>query len=276
MEIKNLAQTDLESIVECFLNAFSEYFIQLPAETSYWAGRFHLARVDYSLSFGVFDDEKLVAFIMNGIDLHEGKLTAFNTGTGVISEYRNQQLVDKMYDFGLPFFKERGIEKCVLEVVQKNDRAIRVYERIGFEKTRDYWCFRGEIKSENPGVEAREISFEAMRKFSNPNSHFYSWDNQDHAIELSREDCRFYEVFDEKAEKIGFFIFNPRLSFLAQIEIFDTNKPENWQKLFAGARQVGGTVKINNVDARRRDLISAIIAAGLDNHINQYEMEMNI
>ena len=276
MEIKNLAQTDLDSIVACFLNAFSEYFIQLPTETSYWAGRFQLARVDYSLSFGVFENEKLVAFIMNGIDRHDGKLTAFNTGTGVISEYRNRQLVDKMYAFALPFFKERGIEKCVLEVVQKNDRAIRVYERIGFEKTRDYWGFRGEIKSESPGVEARGISFEATKNFSNPNSYFYSWDNQDRAIELSREDCRFYEVFDEKAEKIGFFIFNPRLSFLAQFEIFDTNKPENWQKLFAGARQVGGTVKINNVDARRQDLISAIIAAGLENHINQYEMEMSI
>lgn len=276
MEIKNLGQTDLDAIVECFLHAFSGYFVQLPTQTSYWENRFRIARADYHLSFGVFENGKLVAFIINGIDKHEGELTAFNTGTGVIPDFRNRQLVDKMYAEAIPAFKTKGIKKCVLEVVQKNDRAIRVYERIGFKKTREYLCFKGEISMDYPGIEVREIDFEKIKSFPNPNHHFYSWDNYTEAMALSQKSCRFYEVFDEKGKAVGFFILNPELTFLPQFEIFEENEKGNWEKLFAGIKKISPTVKINNVDARRSDLIRAISAAGPENYINQFEMEMKI
>jgi len=42
----------------------------------------------------------------------------------------------------LPEFRASEIDQCVLEVLIDNDRAINVYENIGFSKTRYFHCFR--------------------------------------------------------------------------------------------------------------------------------------
>ncbi len=83
MLIRHLNQFELDKIVECLILAFDGYFVKMPSELDYWKEKFYLARVDYSLSFGAFDGDKLVAFIMNGIDYHNEVLSAFNTGTSI-------------------------------------------------------------------------------------------------------------------------------------------------------------------------------------------------
>jgi len=84
IEIRDLANTKLSTIVDCLLIAFDGYFVKMPSDVHYWANRYKGARVDFSLSFGAFEGDKLVAFIINGIDDDKGMRTAFNTGTGVI------------------------------------------------------------------------------------------------------------------------------------------------------------------------------------------------
>jgi len=127
----------------------------MPSDPVFWQNRWNWARVDYELSFGVFEGEQLVAFIINGIDQHNGKRTAFNTGTGVIKNFRGQQLVDKMYAAALPHFQKAGIEKYLLEVFVNNERAIRVYERIGFKKIRRLKCYKGKLQSGTNAVQVQ-------------------------------------------------------------------------------------------------------------------------
>jgi len=88
MQIKNLADTNFQSIVDCFNEAFANYFVPIHATFEYLTLRWKGARIDPSLSFGVFDDDKIVAFMFIGVDEHYGKLTAHNDGTGVIPACR--------------------------------------------------------------------------------------------------------------------------------------------------------------------------------------------
>ncbi|GHA45979.1 hypothetical protein GCM10007103_28780 [Salinimicrobium marinum] len=111
MQIRNLEGIPIETVVTSLLEAFSDYFVKMPAEVAYWESRFKGAGVDWKSSFGIFDEKKLVAFIINGIDLHQGKLTAFNTGTGVLPAYRSRKAVDQLYEFAFPYFRESGTEK---------------------------------------------------------------------------------------------------------------------------------------------------------------------
>ena len=83
-QIKNLSNTPLPQIVDCLLIAFADYFVKMPSDVEYWKNRWQGARIAYEASIGVFDGDKLVAFMMIGIDHHNRKLAAFNTGTGVI------------------------------------------------------------------------------------------------------------------------------------------------------------------------------------------------
>ena len=68
MKIKSLAHLPLAEVIDCFLEAFKGYFVEMPSDLDYWDFRFRGARVDWNLSFGMFDEEKLVGFFIIGID----------------------------------------------------------------------------------------------------------------------------------------------------------------------------------------------------------------
>lgn len=274
MEIKSLKHAALAEIVDCLVASFADYFVQMPADVAYWESRFAGARVDYSLSYGMFDKGKLLGFIMQGIDRRQGERVAFNTGTGVLPAYRGQQVVDRLYAFALPELKAAGVNKCALEVIQKNEKAIRVYERIGFKRTREYKCFRGELNPPVEDVFLHETAFEEIEKINSPYHPLYSWDNCNGAIRALKDVYKSYILTDKADTPLGFFVIHPLSGYLAQFEV---NKPEeidNWKKLFAGIAAISKTVKINNIDSRRKEVISILPELGLENHVDQYEMEM--
>ena len=272
MNIQNLKDTPLAVIVECMAIAFEGYFVKIPADVDFWRDRYKAARVDFELCFGVFDQEKLVAFIINGIDQQNGLLTAFNTGTGVLPEYRGKQLVDKLYEHALPIFKERGIQKCALEVIQENNRAIRVYERIGFEIKRSMKCFSGDLKTIKAESSVQAVPFVDIKNSENPNHHFYSWDNCNEALLSAGDIYTSYFVLNNQQQKIGHFIINPKNNYVAQLEADE----ENLGILISGIQQITNNIRINNVDERRTRYIQHLLHHGLENTIDQFEMEMKM
>ena len=274
MEIKNLSGTPLNVIIDCLLAAFADYFVKMPADLPYWENRFKGARVDLGLSYGLFDGGKLAGFIIHGIDRLNGRWTAFNTGTGVIPGYRGQRVVDQLYAQALPELKVRGIQKCALEVIQKNEKAIRVYERIGFRIERGLKCFKGDLPP-SANVDITEVDFNEIARAEHPNRRFYAWDNTDEAVCAAGEIYRSFLVAHEGRE-IGFFVINPRIGYVPQVELLPGVSADHWLNLLGGVAQVSSGIRINNVDESRHGLIEALGKAGLENHIDQYEMGLAV
>ncbi len=268
MEIKNLKATDLAEIVDCTLEAFKNYFVQMPASLTYWKSRHQGARVDYELSFGAFEDGKLIGFIINGIDEVDGKLTAFNTGTGVIEKYRGLKIVDQLYDFAMPYFKEKNVQQCQLEVIQENKRAIRVYERIGFEIKRNLKCFKGELKASNTNIDIHQTSFDKLGKVD----HYYSWDHKNIAIQILSDKYECYGVWNEEGKSVGHFVINTEHDYLAQLE----TEHDDYESLLNGVCKISKALRIINVDERLEERIKMFEKFGLENNINQFEMEMEV
>lgn len=128
MYISSLQNTGITTIVNCILDAFTGYFVQLPKDTDYWVKRFAGARVNLNYSYGAFDNDELVALVIHGIDIYEDDLAAFNLCTGVIEGYRGKHLVDRIYHYAIPYLKSKGVTQCRLEVIQENTRAIKAYQ----------------------------------------------------------------------------------------------------------------------------------------------------
>ncbi|WP_052598004.1 GNAT family N-acetyltransferase [Aureispira sp. CCB-QB1] len=274
MEIRDLSNCSLEEIVFAMLMAFEEYFLKMPSDTTYWKHRYQAARVDWTCSFGMFDQGELIAFIINGIDERGTHRVAFNTGTGVIKKYRGQKIVDQLYAYAFPILQQKGVTCCALEVIQENSRAIRVYERIGFSITKEYLCFTGKLEVSNYETTIHKIDFE---KITNPQANWYAWDNSNRAIQLSSKGTyTCYEVFSLAKEKIGFFVINEQSGNLPQFEIYKTNQQEDWQLLFDGIAQVSRTIRTINIDAKRTDILQTLRYLGMENSINQYEMELKM
>lgn len=276
MEIRPLTDTPLSHIVQCLSYSFSDYFVKMPEEPKYWKKRWKGARVDYRASYGAFENDELVGFMVHGIDFRKGVFTAFNTGTGVIPPYRGQRIVQKMYEEAIPSLKERGVQACALEVIQENDKAIKAYQKVGFSIARTLHCYKGSISSKNEQVvQLKKMNLQFFEWNAYPGQEYYSWDHVQMAILLQKNQYELYEVAQNQ-EEIGYFIINPKTGYLAQFDLKDRNFPMHWSLLFEGIAQVSTQLKIVNVDHIETPKIQILEYLGLDNYIDQYEMELSL
>ena len=145
MIVKNLSQTSFDTVIDCFLKAFENYFVLLPKDPQYYKTRWEIAKVDFRFSYSMFDKNQLIGFIIHAVDNRQGQQIAFNTGTGVLVEYRGQKVIKKIYDHALPDLKQHGFTHSKLEVITINTIAIKAYEDIGFKICKHYKCFSGNI-----------------------------------------------------------------------------------------------------------------------------------
>ena len=273
LTVKDLRNIDLDELLDCFLMAFENYFVKMPTDRNYYKERWKNAKVDFKLSYGMFDGDKLVGFIINAVDKRNGELTAFNTGTGVIPEYRGQKIVKSLYDYALTDFKRNDIVNCSLEVITDNEIAIRSYQSIGFEIIKKYKCFNGTINLENrDSVNLKEISRNEMDWENFPGNAYYSWDNQKETIQEGN--FRFFQVLNHNSPE-SFFAINPDNGYLAQFDLLNGGN-NGWDRLFSGIKQISGTIKINNIDERLTNKIEFLNSIGLVNSVDQYEMSLKI
>ena len=273
MIVKNLSSIPFEKIIECFLLAFENYFVPMPKDHNYYQKRWKAAKVDFNFSYGMFDEEKLVGFIIHAIDKRNGTLTAFNTGTGVIPKYRDKRIVKSIYQYALNDFELNNIKQSTLEVITKNERAVRLYKSIGFEICKTYKCFRDTIKTNDSSIyELKEIDLKNVNWKQLPNQSFYSWDNQKESI--LKGNYTFFQIINNN-EPESFFIINSEQNYVAQFDLLN-NSNIGWERLFSGIKQISKTIKINNVDTRLSAKIFALNNVGLENIIDQFEMSLKI
>ncbi|HEX2617007.1 MAG TPA: GNAT family N-acetyltransferase, partial [Flavobacteriales bacterium] len=248
------------------------YFVQVSNDVAYWQHRFHCAAVDLHRSYGAFAGDELVAFIIQGFCAPDAVPTAFNSGTGVLPAYRGQQLVDRLYAHALPLLRHEGITCCTLEVIQQNERAIRVYERIGFRRMHAWRCFRGELAPPARTVALLPIDRSRLDPIWLSDDHLYSWDHRWPALERSDGRWMMYAAEDV----VGYVVLDPVTGRIARIGVQDEEDAAQWNTLMAGVCGLVRNVSIVNVHQRRTGLVAALLAAGLVEHVDQFEMRMEL
>jgi hypothetical protein len=228
--------------------------------------------VNTELSYGMFESDQLMGFILNGVDQRDGHHIAFNTGTGVIPEYRGKKMVKMIYEHAIPELKAQGITKCGLEVIKINDIAVKTYQGIGFEVCRELKCFGGSISNQpQRDIEVVEVDSKNWNWDILPQQELYSWDN--HQNSLSRGEYRYFKVKNKGADS-AFFITNQSKSYIAQCDPL-VSTDESWQDLLCALEQETDAVKINNIPKDQDIKIEKIESVGgLLNTVDQYEMEL--
>ncbi|GAB5399553.1 MAG: hypothetical protein Aureis2KO_11380 [Aureisphaera sp.] len=273
MIIRNLESVPFYQLIECFNKAFANYFVPMPSDAEFYKQRWKRAKVSYEDSFGMFDEDQLVGFMIHAIDERNGEKIAFNTGTGVLPEYRGKRIVQQLYVYGLPKLKDKGITRCSLEVITENTKAVKSYQNAGFAITKQYKCYSGtfSIETQVPPIELRKVQASHFN-WEELSQQDYSWDN--HIATLSAGSFDYYVVLHLEKE-IAYFIIDPTRGYIAQFNIYEDSK-EHWDSLFAAIQSISTSVRINNVDERLTSKIEYLKHIQLKNTVNQYEMEMAI
>ncbi|MCK8481053.1 GNAT family N-acetyltransferase [Psychroserpens algicola] len=270
MIVRHLGHTDFNRIMSCFLSAFENYFVPMPTDYNYYKKRWEAAKVNFNWSYGMFDGDTLAGFIIHAIDERHGEHIAFNTGTGVIPEYRGQKIVKSIYEYAITDLIRHGITKSVLEVITKNEKAIKAYQGVGFNISKTFKCFTGNLSIDEAQITVKKVPFFDIDWNHIPNQDTYSWDFHSRCLEHGNSDY-YYVYHEDKIE--SFFAINVENGTINQLEVL-INQNENWKRLFQAVQSITKQVRIINVDHRLEEKLRAIEDVGLLNTVNQYEMEL--
>jgi ribosomal protein S18 acetylase RimI-like enzyme len=219
-DIKTLEDVDLEVIQTVFNQSFSDYFIPIKLTKEQLISKMFADKTDLSLSVGVFDGNVLIAFILHGFDILENERVVYNGGTGVISKQRGSGLTKQMYQFILPILKEKGINRLLLEVIDKNMQAINSYKKSGFETKRELICYKGkiEISKTNHIVTIEELTnydISLMKSFWDTRP---TWQNSMNTIVRLKDNNVSFGAFIENT-LVGYLIYNPTNKRIQQVAV---------------------------------------------------------
>ncbi len=279
MQFISLTNTSEKDILDVFNLSFSDYFVPLKMTAEQLSTKMKSDNVDLDLSVGVMNEGQLVAFILHGSNIIDGRKTLYNGGTGVIPTQRGQALTKRMYEFILPKVKEKKVDTLILEVISKNIQAIKSYERVGYTKVRGLLCYRGNVKplTVTRALEIRKLEtydWELLESF---------WDitptaqNSKRAINELTSDLILMGGFLEN-QLVGYLIFNPKTKRLPQIAIH-----KNFRKKKIASTLIqhlinehGDALTVINVDKGDQPINAFFENIGLEMFLEQLEMEMQV
>ena len=278
MTITSLESHKFDVLFRAFTKAFKDYPLQLGDS----ALRRMLKRRGFrsDLSFGAFDEE-LVSFTFNGIGVFNGELTAYDTGTGTLEEYRGRGLAGAIFNYSIPFLKEAGIRQYLLEVLQENEAAISVYKKMGFQVRREFNYFTAGLESlhipakhKDPDVLIQKLDVpmqEVMLSFHDFQS---SWQNSFEAIAQSAEDFIMIDLF-RGDQLLSYCIFEPASGDITQIATDKAFRRRGYASLLlaeAIKHSEHTSVKLINTEVSCDSITGFMQSCGINISGKQYEM----
>lgn len=279
MEIKSLGGIDFDTIFQAFSHTFADYEVQLnkiQLQTM-------LKRRGWNpdLSFAAFDENKIVAFTLNGIGNFNGVATAYDTGTGTLKDYRGKGLATRVFEYSIPYLRKTGIKQYLLEVLQHNSKAVSVYKNIGFEVTREFNYFikenkeiNNEIRTSNSSYLIKQIDIENFTSVADFWDFYPSWQNSFESIKRAVDDFICLGVFTGNS-LIGYCIFEPASGDITQIGVSKQNRRKGIASLLLKEilrLNKNNTVKIVNTETSCSSITNFLKSRNIEVTGMQFEM----
>lgn len=276
---KFLDASDFENAHRIFGQAFSDYIVPFQLTEEQFRIHIVLNAVDLSRSMACFDNGHLVGFSLNGFGKWNGIPTVYDAGTGVISSHRKRGISESMFRKMLSIFRDEGYKQCLLEVIRQNEPAVRLYEKLGFERTRDLYLMQAtELRAVTKipdGIEIREIAKPDPAILYSFGEGRPSWQNTAEAIERSLSVKQIMGAFDSEI-CVGFVAFNTRVGRVAQIAVKPGYRRRGiGSNLLAAMEAVtlpGNKLQVINIDAELTGSVEFFRSCGFEVILEQFEM----
>ncbi len=276
MQIQSLATISITQLVQTFNQSFADYFIPIQFTVATLESKIKSENIFLEHSVGVFVREQLVAFVLIGIDSKNNQLYSYNAGTGVIPDFRGQHLTEKMYAYLLPILKKNSIQNHYLEVITQNTKALRIYQKIGYQISRKVSCFKGVIQPPNSVLNYKIFEFEWGNNtfFETFWDHQPTYQNTSASINRDKETHSFIGIFSEIG-LLGYLIFAKANLRVKQFGIDKNFRNQGLgHHLFYEVQKTNfdQPVSLINIDNNDSHSIAFLEKIGLTKTVEQYEM----
>ncbi|MBC7888131.1 MAG: GNAT family N-acetyltransferase [Ferruginibacter sp.] len=272
-----LSCIDVQTLRSCFNAAFKNYYTPIQLSREQFADKLITEAIDLKLSFGIFDEDELVGFILNGIDITGSQKVAYNTATGILPEYRGYRLSYLLLEHSILQLKQAGVTKIILEVIEQNIPAKKVYERVGFIVTRKLNSYIGKpVLQEPQPIEIETLAspdWELIRKNCEWKP---SWQYSTNCIKRAQSNYTL-QVARSENQPVAYCISNFSTGMVAHFGCGDIDSKEKY--LSALFRQVNGInntqyTYVDNVDTNALYANTFLLSIGLTRFFTSCEMEL--
>lgn len=280
---KSLENINIEILHKTFIDAFSDY--QVKIDLPLWKFQRMLQRRGYvpDISIGAFKDEKLVGFVLNGFRNWNGKPTVYDTGTGVMGEYRRQGLTSNMLVNIRELLKEKGVKQYLLEVIQSNTSAVNLYKKQGFKIIRDFACFQIDKKKYNLATmykveHADRIDPKNWGKLINIWDFEPSWQNSIDSINAV-SDTFIYSFVRLDDNIVGYGIIDKKTGDIPQIAVHKHYRHRGIARSLVSdllENTEASKVSVLNVDDQSESTKDFLYKLGFEYSVGQYEMILDL
>ncbi len=278
-----LREDVFDQLFATFSEAFSDYVFPFALTETQFRNHLRLNAVDLSRTVGCFDGDRMIGFSLNGFGEWRGRPTVYDAGTGVIPSERRRGVSRAMFAVMLPAFEQMGLEQFLLEVITTNAGAIRLYETLDFEPTRELALLQcdGSVKPaiSSPAVDFREIEHPDWAHLQTFWDGSPSWQNSPEAVDRSRPLKRIVGAFDGD-KCVGYVVFSANFGRLAQLAVTPKYRNRGIGSALVQRTQSeaasGFSIQVINVDKSLPDAINFFRNRGFYERLSQYEMIRHI
>ncbi|MCC2409030.1 GNAT family N-acetyltransferase [Bacillus sp. FSL W8-0519] len=190
IQYKRCSEVNIDLVYEAFRDGFSDYIIKMEVSKENFIKRFFGAEGNsLEHSFLSLDGDKPVGVILGGIKDYENIKTMRCGTLAVHPNYRGVGVSQKLFELHKEEALQNECKQLFLEVIVGNDRAIRFYNKLGYEKVYDlsYYNLKDMTKiihKECKGIEVKQLEFPAFKVEIQKWLHFHiNWQNDMDYIE---------------------------------------------------------------------------------------------
>lgn len=282
---RSFIKEDVPEMRKVFNKAFEDYLIPIIlSESDFKRKLIEKSRLNFKYSIGCYDNNQLVGFLFHTIEEYQKKITAYNGGTGVIPDYRGNNLTYQMYQHVIPKLIKKGVEHCILEVISNNKPAIRSYEKIGFKKSKFYHCLKMDeegdyLKNATHGkfkmIVTQKPKWEIYDAFTEYDTSFLD------TFEMLKKNLKFESVVEsyDGHELVGYIIYNKKMGRVGNIGVHKKHRGRGIgtsliRQMHSDCRKK--PIYILNVNERSYNLLNFFLRLGFKNDIDQFELKLKL
>lgn len=266
-----------------FVNLVNKVFEDYTVPVNWNVINFQLDARENSISledsFIFFKGEKPVGFIVNSIRRDRARIDAM----GVVKEERGTGTASFILEHATNYLKWKGIKKILLEVITKDKRAYRFYEKHGFrEKRKLHLLVNKDLKTES--IEYRAIKVEPRYVYTlslnlEISGRTTNWQRE--PITLLLADGRYNYVKLIHRGKEGYLVWGKnedKSTYIVDLGTKNNDEWENFAKIAVDYLVRETNCKIISATSvpENDPLYSALKSVGFTSLIEQSEMYKNI
>ncbi|KFN02393.1 GNAT family N-acetyltransferase [Bacillus clarus] len=187
---KKCSEVSIELVYEAFRDGFSDYIIKMEVSKEDFIKRFFGPEGNtLENSHIALDGDKPIGIILGGIKVYESIKTMRCGTLAIHPDFRGRGVSQKLFELHKKEAIENGCKQLFLEVIVGNDRAIKFYNKLGYEKVYDlsYYHLKEPskiIKTSAKDIEVKQLEFQEFQSRIQKWLNFHiNWQNDINYIE---------------------------------------------------------------------------------------------